>query len=117
MPLKTRGDRPSFACVTAFHSRVYRIVSACPKGRVVSYGAVAAMAGKPRAARAVGAAMRDLPEDSGVPWWRVINSKGEISMRDIGHGPAIQRTLLHGEGVRFSRAGRVDWEKYGWSGE
>ena len=103
--------------MTAFQSRVYRIVSACPKGKVVSYGSVAAMAGKPRAARAVGAAMRDLPDDTRVPWWRVINSKGEISLRGFGHGPVIQRKLLQGEGVRFSRAGKVDWEKYGWSGQ
>ena len=101
----------------SFQDDVYRIVSRCPRGKVVSYGGVAAMAGKPRAARAVGAAMRELPVGSKVPWWRVINSKGEISMRDIGHGPAIQRKLLEAEGVRFTKAGRVDWEKYGWSGE
>jgi methylated-DNA-protein-cysteine methyltransferase related protein len=102
--------------MTAFQSRVYRIVSKCPKGMVVSYGGVAAMAGQPRAARAVGAAMRDLPDDSKVPWWRVVNSRGEISKRGFGHGPVIQRKLLHAEGVRFNRAGRIDWEKYGWSG-
>lgn len=101
----------------SFQQAVYRIVSKCPRGKVVSYGGLAALAGKPRAARAVGAAMRDLPEDSSIPWWRVINSRGEISMRDIGHGPAIQRKLLEREGVRFGRSGRVDWEKYGWDGE
>lgn len=103
--------------MTEFQKRIYAIVSKCPKGKVVSYGGVAAMAGKPRSARAVGAAMRDLPDGSAVPWWRVINSRGEISMRDIGHGPAIQRKLLQREGVRFSKAGTVDWEKYGWSGK
>lgn len=103
--------------MSPFQSQVYRIVSRCPRGRVVSYGGVAALAGKPRASRAVGAAMRDLPADSKIPWWRVINSKGEISMRDIGHGPAIQRQLLQREGIRLSKAGRVDWEKFGWNGE
>ena len=103
--------------MSTFQSLVYRIVAKCPRGRVVSYGAVAALAGKPRAARAVGAAMRELPEDSHIPWWRVINGKGEVSMRDIGHGPVIQRKLLQREGVRFNKAGRVDWEKFGWSGE
>lgn len=103
--------------MASFQSAVYRIVSRCPRGKVVSYGGVAAMAGQPRAARAVGAAMRDLPEDSKIPWWRVINSKGQISMRDIGHGPAIQRTLLEREGVRFDVSGRIDWKRYGWNGE
>src|SRR5688572_26979840 len=103
--------------MSGFQTAVCDIVRKCPRGKVISYGAVAAMAGQPRAARAVGATMRDLPDDSKVPWWRVINSRGEVSMRDIGHGPAIQRKLLEGEGVRFSDAGRVDWEKYGWSGQ
>ena len=102
--------------MSEFQTAVYRIVRKCPRGKVISYGGVAAMAGNPRAARAVGAVMRDLPEGTKVPWWRVINSRGEVSMRDIGHGPAIQRKLLEGEGVRFDRSGRVDWEKYGWSG-
>lgn len=103
--------------MSPFQAAVYRIVSHCPKGSVVSYGGVAAMAGKPRASRAVGMAMRALSADSKIPWWRVINSKGEISMRDIGHGPAIQRTLLEREGVRFDPSGRVNWEKFGWDGE
>lgn len=103
--------------MTAFQIAICRLVERCPRGKVVSYGGVAAMAGKPRAARAVGAVMRELPDDSKVPWWRVINSKGEVSMRDIGHGPAIQRKLLEREGIRFDGNGRVDWERYGWSGE
>ena len=98
---------------TAFARSVYRIVSKCPRGRVVSYGGVAALAGKPRAARAVGAALRDLPDGSKVPWWRVVNSSGAISTRP-NHGPSIQRKLLEREGVKFSRAGRIDWEKFGW---
>ena len=101
--------------MTTFERAVYRIVSKCPRGKVVSYGAVAALAGKPRAARAVGAAMRDLPPGSAVPWWRVINAAGSISVRP-NTGPSIQRKLLEREGVKFSRAGRVDWEKFGWNG-
>ncbi|MGQ0562959.1 MAG: MGMT family protein [Gemmatimonadota bacterium] len=103
--------------MSTFQAAVYRVVSRCPRGKVVSYGGIAAMAGKPRAARAVGAALRELPADSRVPWWRVINSRGEVSLRDIGHGPAIQRKLLEREGVRFDRSDRVDWETYGWTGQ
>jgi methylated-DNA-protein-cysteine methyltransferase-like protein len=98
---------------SAFAESVYRLVRKCPRGKVVSYGGIAALLGKPRRARAVGAALRDLPAGSKVPWWRVVNSSGAISSRP-NHGPAIQRKLLEREGVKFSRAGRIDWEKYGW---
>jgi methylated-DNA-protein-cysteine methyltransferase-like protein len=87
-----------------------------PRGRVVSYGGVAAILGAPRAARGVGQALSALPEGSDVPWWRVINSRGEISIKGRIHGAALQRTLLRAEGVRFDRAGRVDWKKFGWDG-
>ena len=103
--------------MTPFQQSIYDLVRSCPKGKVVSYGGIAAMAGKPRSARAVGTALRELPDGSDVPWWRVINSCGEISMRDIGHGPAIQRKLLQREGIRFDERGRVNWEKFGWSGQ
>lgn len=102
--------------MSPFQTEVCRIVRKCPRGKVISYGGVAAMAGNPRAARAVGTIMQNLPDGTAIPWWRVINSRGEVSMRDIGHGPAIQRKLLEGEGVRFNATGRVDWAKYGWEG-
>ncbi|MGQ0813874.1 MAG: MGMT family protein [Gemmatimonadota bacterium] len=103
--------------MSAFQAAVYRLVSSCPRGKVVSYGGVAAMLGKPRLARAVGAALRDLPDGSKVPWWRVVNSQGKLSIPDIDHSTTIQRTLLEREGVRVSAAGRIDWEKYGWNGD
>ena len=93
---------------------VYRLVAKCPRGKVISYGGVAAKLGKPRAARAVGAALRDLPDGSKVPWWRVINSRGEISIRGV-HADVLQRELLLKEGVKFSKAGRIEWEKFGWN--
>ena len=100
---------------TAFAHAVYRLVARCPRGKVVSYGGVAALLGKPRLSRAVGAALRDLPDDTTIPWWRVVNSSGAIASRP-NHGPAIQRTLLEREGVRFSAAERIDWKEFGWDG-
>lgn len=101
----------------AFNDSVYRLVAKCPRGKVVSYGGVAAMLGKPRAARAVGTALRELPDNSKVPWWRVINSSGQISIRGITNIAALQRALLEREGVKFNRSGKIDWEKFGWSGQ
>lgn len=98
-----------------FTNGVYRIVRRVPRGRVVSYGGVAAMLGAPRAARAVGAVMRSLPDASDVPWWRVVNGNGAISRRGAGPGAQVQRALLEAEGVRFDRRGRIDWRRFGWN--
>ena len=99
---------------TDFTHRVWRMVRKCPHGRIVSYGGVAALLGQPRAARGVGQALSALPPDTDVPWWRVVNRNGEISLRVPGYAPQLQRTLLEAEGVRFNRQGRIDWKKFGW---
>ena len=100
-----------------FATQVYALVRQCPRGRVVSYGGVAAMLGKPRAARAVGRALNALPDGSKVPWWRVVNSRGEVSIRGVEHGEILQRTLLEREGVKFEKSGRISWKLFGWQGE
>ena len=99
-----------------FTQRVYRIVRKCPRGRIVSYGGVDALLGHPRAARGVGHALSALPEDSDVPWWRVVNRNGEISIKGPVNGAALQRALLEREGVKFDRRGRIDWKRFGWDG-
>jgi methylated-DNA-protein-cysteine methyltransferase-like protein len=100
-----------------FSERVYELVRRVPHGRVVSYGGVAAMLGQPRAARGVGHALHALDPDTDVPWWRVINRHGEISIRGDPHAPQVQQALLRREGVRFDRRGRVDWKRFGWVGD
>ena len=104
------------AGVSGFTDRVYRVVCRVPRGRVVSYGGVAALLGRPRAARAVGRALSALPDATGVPWWRVINRSGEIANRSDAHAAALQRALLEAEGIVFDRAGRTDWHRFGWDG-
>jgi methylated-DNA-protein-cysteine methyltransferase-like protein len=99
-----------------FTERVYRMVRQCPRGKVVSYGGIAALLGHPRAARGVGNALAALTDLSRVPWWRVVNHNGEISIKSAGHGAILQRKLLEAEGVKFDRRGRIDWKKFGWDG-
>ena len=103
----------------SFADRVYRVVRSVPRGRLVSYGGVAALLGHPRSARGVGTALRNLPDDSDVPWWRVVNRNAEISIRGMPGEPnpqLLQRKLLQKEGIRFDREGRASWKKYGWDG-
>jgi methylated-DNA-protein-cysteine methyltransferase-like protein len=97
------------------HLRFHDVIRRIPPGRVATYGQVAAAAGLPGRALHVGYALAALPEDSDVPWHRVINARGEISPR-AGDGTAekIQRLLLESEGVSFDHCGRIDLERFRW---
>jgi methylated-DNA-protein-cysteine methyltransferase-like protein len=93
------------------------LVRQVPRGKVVTYGQVAAMLGRPRAARAVGMALGALrsPEVDVVPWQRVVSAAGRPSHRD-GFWADIQRDLLAGEGVPIDQGGRIDMKGARWSG-
>jgi methylated-DNA-protein-cysteine methyltransferase-like protein len=103
--------------VPKFARAVYALVKEVPRGKVVTYGQVAAILGHPRAARAVGTALSHLPRALArlVPWQRVINAAGGISMRGDVMRPDLQRQLLELEGVELRR-GRVDLKRYRWAG-
>jgi methylated-DNA-protein-cysteine methyltransferase related protein len=100
-----------------FQRLVYRLVRRVPRGKVVTYGQVAAILGQPRGARAVGTALAALrpPLIAVVPWQRVINAAGRCSHRN-GLDAAVQRDLLEREGVRFDRRGTVDLRRFRWKG-
>lgn len=100
-----------------FARAVYSLVREVPRGRVVTYGQVAAMLGHPRAARAVGTALSHLPPGLArlVPWQRVINAAGRISIRGDIQRPDLQRELLELEGVPF-KGGHVDLQRFRWAG-
>lgn len=100
-----------------FYHRIYRVVKHIPKGRVATYGIVARLAGRPGAARMVGWALSALPDDNDVPWWRVINAAGRISLAAHDHSSVVQRALLLREGVRFAPGGAVSLSSYGWPSE
>jgi methylated-DNA-protein-cysteine methyltransferase related protein len=96
------------------YRRIYAVVSRIPKGRVATYGQVAALARLPRQARFAGRALRVLPADSDVPWHRVVNAAGKISLRGdaLGH-EELQEHLLRREGVRFVN-GAIPLARYRW---
>lgn len=96
-----------------FYGRVYALVAAIPRGRVATYGQVARILGLARGARAVGWALRALPEpqERRVPWHRVVGRGGRISPRS-GPGPEIQRRRLRAEGVAFV-SDHVDLARHG----
>ena len=96
-----------------FHQAVYRMVRTIPRGRVMTYGQIAALLGHARAARAVGYAMRHCP--AGIPWHRVVNAQGGISLRGNVDSMLTQRILLEQEGVTVRR-GRIALPRYRWAG-
>lgn len=92
-----------------FHERVFAVVRRVPRGRVSTYGAIAALLGARSVARHVGWALAAC-HDKTVPWHRIVNSRGEITHPFA----ARQRRLLASEGVRAGANGRIDLRKFGW---
>ena len=105
----SRPSRPQ----NELRARIYDVVRRIPRGRVATYGQVAALAGAPRHARQVGYALYDTPADTSLPWHRVINARGEVSPRSEPGWEGLQRQLLEAEGVAF-RHGRIDLRRYRW---
>ncbi len=98
-----------------FYHSVYELVRRIPAGRVATYGQVAACLGKPRGARLVGWALNVCPDK--VPWQRVINHQGMLSIENLRASKELQAQLLKAEGVKVEfRQGNfwVDLKKYGW---
>ena len=99
------------------YSKIYRVVGRIPRGRVMTYGGVAHAAGLPGRARQVGYALHALPEgQADVPWQRVVNARGRVSLPDWEGSASLQHALLEAEGVSFDQTGRIDLSEYGWSG-
>lgn len=97
-----------------FYDAVYTLVRLIPRGKVMTYGQIASILGCPRAARAVGYAMRASGRRDDVPWQRVINSRGRISAKTEVERPIIQHMLLCAEGVVFDETGTCDLRIYQW---
>lgn len=92
--------------------RIYEAVKRIPRGKVATYGKVAAMAGNPKMSRAVGNALHKNPDGESIPCYRVVNSKGELAGEYVFGGLWKQKELLEADGIEVID-GRVDLEKYG----
>ena len=96
------------------YQRIYAVVRRIPEGRVATYGQVASLAGLAGHARQVGYAMHALPDGTAVPWHRVVNATGGISLRAMPGGELVQRGLLEREGIRLDPRGRVPLARVRW---
>lgn len=99
--------------VSSSYTRIYSVVRRIPRGRVATYGQIADLAGLPGHARQVGYALHALTASTAVPWQRVVNAAGAISLRPL-NGGISQRMLLEREGVTFGSGGRIELTKYRW---
>jgi methylated-DNA-protein-cysteine methyltransferase-like protein len=111
------GESEGYPAVQSFRQRVLQLVAEIPPGRVATYGQIALLAGRPRAARQVGTVLRGLSEGEAerLPWYRVINARGGISTYRVGAGE-LQRALLEAEGVHFGTEGLCDLKLVAWDG-
>lgn len=97
------------------YERIYAIIRRIPKGRVATYGQIAAIAGLPGHARQVGYALYALREGSTVPWHRVVNAQGRLSLgRVIPEGDVEQRIRLEIEGIEFDADGKIALKRFQW---
>jgi methylated-DNA-protein-cysteine methyltransferase related protein len=119
-PAGNTTDRVIRRAAAQAFARVYEVVRKIPRGRVMTYGAVARLAGMPRGARIVGYAMRASPSVRPIPWQRIVGLRrpgvAHVSIKDPVGG-ALQRRLLEREGVRFDARGGISLARYGFGPE
>jgi Predicted methylated DNA-protein cysteine methyltransferase len=97
------------------YERIYAAVRKIPRGKVTTYGAIARMAGLDRQARLVGYALSALRDGTALPWHRVINAQGRLSLEHAGRSSGLtQRLRLEREGVVVDAGGRVSLARFGW---
>lgn len=96
-----------------FQEKVIRLIRNIPSGTVATYGQIAKYAGNPQGARQVSYILHALSGKEKLPWHRVINSKGGISLKPR-HGYELQKQLLEDEGIVFDDDDRVDLKRFCW---
>ncbi|MNO40080.1 O-6-alkylguanine-DNA:cysteine-protein methyltransferase [compost metagenome] len=97
--------------MTPFTESVIRIIQSIPEGKVMTYGGVARAAGSPRGARQVVRILHSMSRKYKLPWHRVINAKGMISLTE-DESSSLQKLYLQNEGVIFNEKNVVDLQKF-----
>ena len=100
--------------VTPFAQKAVHIIKNIPEGKVMTYGWVAALAGNPNGARQISRFLHSMSKKYDLPWHRVVNSKGKISLGP-NQGYELQKALLQSEGIVFSKHHTIDLDAYLWS--
>lgn len=101
----------------SFYHQVYETVLRIPRGKVATYGQIAALCGAPRAARTVGYALHVNPAFGVIPCHRVVNREGRPAPGFAFGGPGVQRAMLEEEGVAFDEEGKVLMGRHLWDGK
>jgi methylated-DNA-protein-cysteine methyltransferase-like protein len=101
---------------TELTEKIIAVIKRIPKGKVATYGLIAALAGNPRAARQVVRILNIYWEKEKLPWQRIVGSQGKISLKP-GQGYEMQKAMLEREGVRFGKGDKIDFDKYLWNGK
>ena len=112
--MKSRAKEQTANKNLSFHEKTQKIIKRIPRGKVATYGQIAALAGNPRGARQVVRVLHSSAEKEILPWYRVINSKGTISL-GRGQGYELQKALLTSEGVKFDGNDQIDLGRYRWA--
>jgi methylated-DNA-protein-cysteine methyltransferase-like protein len=100
-----------------FYQRVIKLIKEIPYGHATTYGTIATLAGSPRAARIVGGILHSSTEKEDLPWQRVVNRDGYISIKSgLVDSKNLQKQLLEEEGIEVSSEFMVDLNRYGWWG-
>jgi methylated-DNA-protein-cysteine methyltransferase-like protein len=99
-----------------FSYRIKEIIKSVPRGKVATYGQIATIAGHPKGARLVSYILHSSSKKDNLPWHRIINRKGMISLKK-GYGYEIQYQLLKDEGISFDDYATIDLKKFGWNYE
>ncbi|SYZ74751.1 Methylated-DNA-(Protein)-cysteine S-methyltransferase DNA binding [Candidatus Zixiibacteriota bacterium] len=97
----------------AYSERIIKIIKRIPRGKIATYGHIAALAGDPRGARQVVRILHTSSDKERLPWHRVINSRGKLSL-PRGNGYELQRALLEKEGIVFGLNDTIDLERFLW---
>jgi methylated-DNA-protein-cysteine methyltransferase related protein len=97
-----------------FSDKAKQLIKKIPRGKVATYGQIAALSGNPLGARQVAWVLHSSSRKDKLPWHRVINSSGHISLAP-GHGFETQKALLKKEGLKFGKGGEIDLERYLWA--